>query len=404
MTETETAAATPAAKPLAETPAEQAKKAEQPAAPREPATAAETTPAETSAPAPTDPSALPELPGPMTLEHFDLGVTLGTGSFGRVRLATHKVRSPAGLQGGAIGNGDHLGDQDAQKGRGHQAAAGGTHDLGEDDPRRASASFHRSAGGDLPRREVSDSSAWGERRGEPKMRTFACFIIGGEFFTHLRKAGRFDSQKSRFYAAQVAVIFEYLHGQDIIYRDLKPENLLLDETGYIKITDFGFAKHVTFKTYTLCGTPEYIAPEVLLNKGHGKGVDWWTLGILIYEMMAGQPPFVDEDPMGIYQQVVSGRVAFPRFIDRKAKSLIKKLLVADLTKRYGCLKNGAADVKNHKWFSDFDFEALLERSLPAPIIPEVKSKTDTSNFDPYPEDDELVEVPSYSGKDPFENF
>ena len=114
------------------------------------------------------------------------------------------------------------------------------------------------------------------------------------------------------------------------------------------LVDFGFAKRVPYKTYTLCGTPEYIAPEVLLNKGHGKGVDWWTLGILIYEMLAGQPPFVDDDPMGIYQQIIAGKVSFPRFFDRNAKSLIKKLLTADLTKRYGCLKGAAEDVKRHK--------------------------------------------------------
>ena len=132
------------------------------------------------------------------------------------------------------------------------------------------------------------------------------YVVGGEFFTHLRTAGRFDNATSRFYSAQITMIFEYLHDQDFIYRDLKPENLLLDKDGYLKITDFGFAKRVAFKTYTLCGTPEYIAPEVLLNKGHGKGVDWWTLGILNYEMLAGQPPFVDDDPMGIYQQILAG--------------------------------------------------------------------------------------------------
>ena len=138
------------------------------------------------------------------------------------------------------------------------------------------------------------------------------YIVGGEFFTHLRKHGRFDQNASKFYATQIILVFEHMHKEDFIYRDLKPENLLLDKLGYLKITDFGFAKKVAFKTYTLCGTPEYIAPEVLLNKGHGKGVDWWTLGILLYEMMAGQPPFVDDDPMGIYQQILAGKVTFPR--------------------------------------------------------------------------------------------
>jgi protein kinase A len=172
---------------------------------------------------------------------------------------------------------------------------------------------------------------------------------GGEFFTHLRRAEKFENHVGRFYAAHVVKIFEYLHLQDIIYRDLKPENLLLDTEGYLKITDFGFAKVVSFKTYTLCGTPEYIAPEVLLNKGHGKGVDWWTLGILVYEMLVGQPPYVDDDPLRVYQQVLAGKLAFPRFIDRNAKSLVKKLLTADLTKRYGCLKGAAGDILEHKW-------------------------------------------------------
>lgn len=232
------------------------------------------------------------------------------------------------------------------------------------------------------------------------------YIAGGEFFTHLRKAGRFENLAARFYSTQIILAFEYMHAADFIYRDLKPENLLLDKTGYLKVTDFGFAKKVTFKTYTLCGTPEYIAPEVLLNKGHGKGVDWWTLGILLYEMMAGQPPFVDEDPMGIYQQILAGKVTYPRHFDRGAKSLIKKLLVADLTKRYGCLKGGADDVKKHKWYNGFDWDALLNRQLPAPIIPTIMSESDTSNFDPYPELTEEVQLPVIpaKSKDPFLEF
>lgn len=230
------------------------------------------------------------------------------------------------------------------------------------------------------------------------------YIVGGEFFTHLRKAGRFDNMTSKFYSAQVAMIFEYLHDQDIIYRDLKPENLLLNAQGYLKITDFGFAKKVAFKTYTLCGTPEYIAPEVLLNKGHGKGVDWWTLGILIYEMLAGQPPFVDDDPMGIYQQILAGKLSFPRYFDRNAKNLIKKLLTADLTKRYGCLKNGARDVKNHKWLNNIGYEDLYAMKNVPPIVPNVAGEADTSNFDPYPDSAEDPATPVYAGTDPFVDF
>jgi serine/threonine protein kinase len=158
-----------------------------------------------------------------------------------------------------------------------------------------------------------------------------------------------------FYSSQVALMFEYLHSLNIIYRDLKPENILIDNEGYLKLTDFGFAKYCETRTYTLCGTPEYLAPEVLLNKGHGKPVDWWTLGILTYEMIAGIDPFNDDDPMAIYQKILKGKIKFPRDFDKDAKSLVKHLLVADVTKRYGCLKNGSNDIKNHRWFKSLDW-------------------------------------------------
>ena len=152
------------------------------------------------------------------------------------------------------------------------------------------------------------------------------YVVGGEFFTHLRSQGRFSEDTSRFYASEILLTFEYLHGMDIIYRDLKPENLLLDKTGHIKITDFGFAKKIDHRTYTLCGTPDYLAPEIILNKGHGKPVDWWAMGVLIYEMMAGYPPFYDEDPMGTYQKILHGKLEFASHFSRGARDLVKKLL------------------------------------------------------------------------------
>ena len=214
------------------------------------------------------------------------------------------------------------------------------------------------------------------------------FVPGGEIFSHLRRAGRFSNEAGKFYAASIVLAIQTLHQKDIVYRDLKPENLLLDGKGFLKITDFGFAKIITDRTWTLCGTPEYLAPEIIQSKGHGKGVDWWALGVLIYEMLAGYPPFYDENPFGIYQKILSGRIEFPRHFDFHAKDIVRKLLAADRTKRLGNLKNGAEDIKKHKWFKGFDWNALINLAMTPPIVPELRGEGDTGNFDQYPESDE----------------
>merc|ERR1719396_202396 len=216
-------------------------------------------------------------------------------------------------------------------------------------------------------------------------------IGGGELFTHLRRARKFDDTQSKFYGAQIGDAFKHIHSKNIIHRDLKPENILLCPNGYSKLTDFGFAKVLEpgTRTYTLCGTPEYIAPEVLLNKGHGKPVDWWTLGILIYEMICGQPPFCDEDPMGIYQKILAGKVYFPKYFDKEAKALVKKLNTADLSKRYGNLKDGASDILKHKWFSSLDWAQLEGLKIPSPYKPSMKDENDVSNYEDIPDSSEL---------------
>jgi serine/threonine protein kinase len=229
-------------------------------------------------------------------------------------------------------------------------------------------------------------------------------VPGGELFSHLRKARRFSDEQAKFYTAQIASVFKYIHAQNVIHRDLKPENVLIGRDGYCKLTDFGFAKSVLpgERTYTLCGTPEYIAPEVLLNKGHGRAVDWWTLGVLIFEMIAGQPPFCDDEPMGIYQKILAGKIVYPKFMEKYPKDLIKNLLVADLSKRYGTLKSGADDIIKHKWFSSISFDKLLTRSIISPFIPEMKDDRDTSNFDAVEDDsNDPLPPPVPMAADPF---
>lgn len=195
---------------------------------------------------------------------------------------------------------------------------------------------------------------------------------------------------AKFYAAEVTLALEYLHSRNIIYRDLKPENLLLDRHGHLKITDFGFAKRVPDKTWTLCGTPDYLAPEVVSNKGYNKSVDWWSLGILVYEMLCGYTPFWDSgSPMKIYENILRGKVKYPSYLDNQARDLLEKLITADLSKRLGNLYGGSEDVKRHPWFAEVTWERLAKKDIDAPYSPPVKGGTgDASQFDRYPEETE----------------
>ncbi|KAL8371504.1 hypothetical protein RB595_001342 [Gaeumannomyces hyphopodioides] len=239
---------------------------------------------------------------------------------------------------------------------------------------------------------------WGTFQDPKNLYMVMDFVEGGELFSLLRKSGRFPNPVAKFYAAEVTLALEYLHAKNIIYRDLKPENLLLDRHGHLKITDFGFAKRVPDKTWTLCGTPDYLAPEVVSNKGYNKSVDWWSLGILIYEMLCGYTPFWDSgSPMKIYENIIQGKVKYPAYINPDAKDLLQRLITADLTKRLGNLYGGPQDVKNHQWFLEVTWDRLARKDIDAPYTPPVKAGAgDASQFDRYPEETERY---GQTGKD-----
>lgn len=166
-----------------------------------------------------------------------------------------------------------------------------------------------------------------------------------------------DQEMARFYTAQLVIVFEHIHNLDLIYRDLKPENVLLTRQGYVKLADFGFVKKIKpwERTYTLCGTPEYMSPEVIMSIGHGRGADWYTLGILLYELTCGRPPFMDNDTYEIFKKVLKHPIPFENGYDPDARSLIRHLTKHDLSKRYGTQPGGAKIIRNHPYFSKIDF-------------------------------------------------
>ncbi|CAK9300083.1 unnamed protein product [Gordionus sp. m RMFG-2023] len=209
--------------------------------------------------------------------------------------------------------------------------------------------------------------------------------LGGEVWTILRDRNHFDDITARFYTACIIESLGYLHDRGIIYRDLKPENMLLDTNGYCKLVDFGFAKKIGIgrKTWTFCGTPEYVAPEIILNKGHDQSVDYWAIGILMFELLTGMPPFTASEPMKTYNLILKGidMLTFPRQISKTAQSLIKKLCRDNPAERLGYQKNGISDIRKHKWFHGFDWEGLVKKQLTPPIKPIVTGPMDHANFD-----------------------
>jgi len=320
---------------------------------------------------------------PFTLSSFQLLKTIGTGTFGRVYLSSHRQ------------SGTHYAMKVLKKAaivRLKQVE----HVISE---AKILGMIHERTGGGHP----FIVNLLARFQDDRCLFMLEEYVQGGELFTHLRRAGRFSNDVARFYSAEILCAIEYLHGMGVIYRDLKPENLLIDVEGHVKIADFGFAKIVEDRTWTLCGTPEYLAPEIIQSKGHGKPVDHWALGILTFEMLHGYPPFYSDTPFGIYEKILAGKVVFIPAINSDAKDFIRRLLVADRSKRLGNLKGGIEDVKNHRWFRGVDWKILLRRDIQPPIIPKVGGGNCTINFENYAELS-AAEVREYECEENFEGL
>ena len=204
------------------------------------------------------------------------------------------------------------------------------------------------------------------------------FLAGGELFFHLKKSKHFSEESARFYGAQIALALEFLHNKGIIYCDLKPENILIDDQGYLKLADFVSAKKVknNEKILSFCGTPNYLAPEVITKNDIDKMADWWSFGIFLFEMLCGIPPFYAENINKIYEMIKNSTVQFPQKINisDEAKDIIQKLLEKDPKIRLGS-QNGIAEIKKHPFFSKIDFNLIEQKKIEAPFKPKIYNNT-----------------------------
>ena len=210
------------------------------------------------------------------------------------------------------------------------------------------------------------------------------YVNGGDLMFHIQKAKKFDERRSKFYAAEVVLALRYLHQHGVIYRDLKLDNVLLDKDGHIKLADFGLCKNFMSPggfTNTFCGTPDYMAPEILQQMPYSFSVDWWALGVFMYEMMAGQPPFEADNQDDLFECIKHDDVLYPMWLTREAVSILKGLMTKTYRKRLGCTANGDQSILDHPFFTEIDWKRLEARQVKPPFKPRIRSKTDVGNFD-----------------------
>eukprot|EP00826_Nyctotherus_ovalis_P040268 TRINITY_DN394_c0_g1_i34.p1 TRINITY_DN394_c0_g1~~TRINITY_DN394_c0_g1_i34.p1 ORF type:complete len:266 (-),score=75.37 TRINITY_DN394_c0_g1_i34:95-892(-) len=223
------------------------------------------------------------------------------------------------------------------------------------------------------------------------------YAPGGELFQHLKNTEYFSEERARFYAAEILLALEFLHSKNVVYRDLKPENVMLDSEGHVKLTDFGLAKELTEGnglTNTFCGTDEYLAPEIILNKGYNGSVDIWSLGILIYEMLTGWAPWQDDNRKELFEKILKEPLDLSNpNLSPNAKDLLGHMLEKDVTKRMTSI----SDIKKHPFFAGVDFTKIFMRAVKPPFKPLIKSATDVSNFgEEFTKENPLKETPQAS--------
>jgi len=224
------------------------------------------------------------------------------------------------------------------------------------------------------------------------------FCAGGELFFHLSRAGRFPEGRCRFYAAEIILAIGYLHELNIIYRDLKPENILLDADGHVKLTDFGLSKegiNDNYSAQSMCGTPEYLAPEILDRRGHGKAVDWYSTGALVYEMLTGLPPFYTRDRAKLFDRIRSGELNYPPYISPTAKDLLRRLLARDPCQRLGAGPSDVEELRVHSWFAGVYWRAMYDKRILPPFKPNLTS-AGTAKY----VDKEFLEMPVINSEAP----
>ena len=316
-----------------------------------------------------------------SLDELNVIAVVGQGAFARVALATHK---PTGIV---------------------YALKKITREKVREDHVRKQIMNERFVMGDVDHQFIAKLHATFKTSHSLFMVVEPC--LGGELFSLMQRLDVLPESNARFYASCVAKALEHLHARHVIYRDLKPENVMIHSSGYVKIIDFGFAKRLNLRAYTLCGTPEYLSPEMVMVRGHGKGVDWWALGILLYEMvMAAAPhiidpftkrPIYDLPPPELYRAILNKNFAFhfPSHLSAELCDAVRGLLAFDSINRLGCMTDGAQDVYRHPFFAAEDWDALMAQTRTPPFLPQLKDQTDVSNFDEPLSDDSFVNEPPY---------